>query len=62
MGETMGLQNSFSNKMAPYLKAALDFNFDGGGVSSLPAALLLEGKATGSEGLFLVSRRRDTGS
>jgi hypothetical protein len=48
--------------MVPYLKAAFDFSFDGGGVSSLPAALLLEEEATGSEGLFLVSSLGDTGS
>jgi hypothetical protein len=48
--------------MAPYLKEVFDFSFDGGGVSSLTDALLLEGKAAGSEGLFLVSSLRGTGS
>lgn len=48
--------------MAPYLKEAFDFSFDGGGVSSLPATMLLERKATGSDGLFLVSSLRGTDS
>jgi hypothetical protein len=56
------LLHFFNNKMAPYLKEAFDFSFDGGGVSSLPAALLLEGEATGNGGLFLVSSLRDIGS
>jgi hypothetical protein len=38
-----------------YLKAVLDFCFDGEGVSSLSKILILLGKVTGWEGLFLVS-------
>ena len=60
MAETISLLYFFRNKMFPYLREAFDFSFDGGGVSSLPAALLLEGKATGSGGLFLISSLMDS--